>query len=514
MNACMWCRTCWMSTGCCWSGTTSRPSPRCPTPQGRPHRSTSQAARSLRASWTTSLAASIAYSYHHVTPATRRRLAAVSLFQGVADTDVLMLFSRAPGVPGRFAGTSREQWQEALDDAAGVGLLTPLGAGMYQIHPALPGYLAAQWAAEEPGGHAPVQEAPATALLTAYAGFGGWLDQQISSGDAGLAFTIIGWQRRSMGSLLGYALDHHLWEQAQEIAQPFHQYWTARGLYEEADAWTDRVRLATEDHDGTAPPLDTPAGALWLFIIGAQAGRQVTSHRLGQAEQTYQQILAGLQAQPASPQQQRMLAVAYHQLGMVAQQRGRLGDAEDWYTKALAIKEDLGDRPGMASTYHQLGTVAQRRGRLDDAEDWYTKSLAINEDLGDQPGMASTYHQLGIVAQDRGRLEDAEDWYTKSLAIKEDLGDRPGMALTFAQRGLLAEQRGQPRRALEQAIRAVSLFEQIPDPATGTAPAQVARLTAGLGTGALETCWRAVTGNPLPQAVRDYADSTAHPGGA
>ncbi len=543
---------------------------------------------------TTSLAASIAYSYHHVTPATRRRLAAVSLFQGVADTDVLMLFSRAPGVPGRFAGTSREQWQEALDDAAGVGLLTPLGAGMYQIHPALPGYLAAQWAAEEPGGHAPVQEAAATALLTAYAGFGGWLDQQISSGDAGLAFTIIGWQRRSMGSLLGYALDHHLWEQAQEIAQPFHQYWTARGLYEEADAWTDRVRLATEDHDGTAPPLDTPAGALWLFIIGAQAGRQVTSHRLGQAEQTYQQILAGLQAQPASPQQQRMLAVAYHQLGMVAQQRGRLGDAEDWYTKALAIKEDLGDRPGMAmtyhqlgsvaqdrgrlddaedwytkalaikedlgnwpgmatsyhqlgmvaeyrgrledaeawytkalaidedlgdrpgmaSTYHQLGTVAQRRGRLDDAEDWYTKSLAINEDLGDQPGMASTYHQLGIVAQDRGRLEDAEDWYTKSLAIKEDLGDRPGMALTFAQRGLLAEQRGQPRRALEQAIRAVSLFEQIPDPATGTAPAQVARLTAGLGTGALETCWRAVTGNPLPQAVRDYADSTAHPGGA
>ena len=69
-------------------------------------------------------------------------------------------------------------------------------------------------------------------------------------------------------------------------------------------------------------------------------------------------------------------------------------------------------------------------------------------------------------------------------------------------------------RALEQTIRSVSLFEQVPDPAAGTAAARLARLTAELGIGALETCWRAVTGNPLPQAVRDYVDSTPHPGGA
>ena len=42
------------------------------------------------------------------------------------------------------------------------------------------------------------------------------------------------------------------------------------------------------------------------------------------------------------------------------------------------------------------------RGRLDDAEDWYRKSLAIKEELGDKPGMAITYHQLGMAAQDRG----------------------------------------------------------------------------------------------------------------
>jgi tetratricopeptide (TPR) repeat protein len=463
---------------------------------------------------TTSLAASIAYSYRRLSATTRRRLAVVSLFQGVADVAVLAGFSLAPGIPARFAGTSAGEWRETLNDAARVGLLSLLGANMYQIHPALPGYLAAQLATEEPSGHAAIRDTATYALLTAYAGLGVWLDRQISSGDAGLAFTVIHWQRRTMGGLLAYALDHQLWDEVRQIAQPFHEYWRARGLKEEADAWTDRVRLATEDHDGTAPPLDTSAGALWLLFAGTQANQQLNSHHLDQAERTYQQILTSLGAQRRSSRQQLHLAGTYHQLGRVAQTRESLDDAEDWYTKSLAINEELGNRPGMAISYHQLGIVAQERGRLDEADDWYTKSLAIEEDLGNEPGMAVSYHQLGNTALLRERLDDAEDWYTKSLAINEELGNRPSLAKNLAQMAWLAEQRGQSLRALEQAIRSVSLFEQVPNPATGSAPAVLARLTGELGAGVLEACWREVTGEPLPQAVRDYVDSATHSGDA
>ena len=49
-------------------------------------------------------------------------------------------------------------------------------------------------------------------------------------------------------------------------------------------------------------------------------------------------------------------------LGMVAQLRGRLDEAADWYARALAISEELGDRPGMASSYHELGKVALPAG--------------------------------------------------------------------------------------------------------------------------------------------------------
>ena len=241
------------------------------------------------------------------------------------------------------------------------------------------------------------------------------------------------------------------------------------------------------------------------------------------------------------------MAASYHQLGMVAQNRGRLEEAEDWYRKSLAIDEDLGNRPGMAGSYHQLGMIAQDRGRLEEAEDWYRKSLAIREDLGDRPGTADSYHQLGIVAQHQERLEEAEHWYRTSLAIRRPR-NRPGMAASYHQLGnaahpawaagggralvpqvpghqrgpresarhgehlwqlgLLAEQRGQPRQALEWMVRCVTLFEQFPHPLTGPGPEHLARLTAQLGIGALEASWREVTGSPLPQAVRDYISSS------
>ena len=48
-----------------------------------------------------------------------------------------------------------------------------------------------------------------------------------------------------------------------------------------------------------------------------------------------------------------------------------------------------------------LGDLAQLRGDYDAALDWYRKSLAIKEQIGDRAGMAASYHQLGIIAQDR-----------------------------------------------------------------------------------------------------------------
>jgi hypothetical protein len=85
------------------------------------------------------------------------------------------------------------------------------------------------------------------------------------------------------------------------------------------------------------------------------------------------------------------------------------------------------------------------------------------------------------------------------------------MALTRAQLGRLSRQRGDLSLALEQAVRCVSLFEQIPHPATGTGPRDLRALTAELGIDALEHAWHTVTGTTLPPAVRAYATTPDTP---
>jgi tetratricopeptide (TPR) repeat protein len=411
----------------------------------------------------TSLSASIAYSFTHLSAPDQHALTVLSLFHGVVDADVLGLLSTLPEVPEWYQGRTASEWRKVLERATEVGLLTSLGAGMYRIHPALPAYLTAFWQTLTPGRHHELRRAAEFALLNAYAAFSIWLFGQIQRGDAQLAMVLIHLQRRTLGRLLGYALDHGLWDQAQSIAQPLDEYWDARGLVGEARAWLDRARMQLEGIDNRMPDLDSSAGALWLFLTGAQASRQVNAGQLDQAERSYGDVLFALQQQPAASQQRGHIAATYHQFGRVAQERGRLDKAEDWYRKSLTIKENLGDRPGMAISYQQLGVIAQIRGQLDEAEDWYRKSLTIEEDISDRPGMAISYHQLGVIAQARGQLDEAEDWYRKSLTIEEDIGDRPGAASTYHQLGRVAQERGQLDEAEDWYRRSLTIEEDIGD---------------------------------------------------
>jgi tetratricopeptide (TPR) repeat protein len=490
---------------------------------------------------TTSLNGSIAYSFDHLSAEARRLIVAVSLSHGVADADVLAIMSTVPGAPDRFRAASDGSWTEVLGEVAGVGLLTPLGAGMFRVHPALPAYLAERWREEEPD--EPQQRAAATrALLTAYAGLGQWFGQQIHrEGNAAAAYRIIDFQRRTLGYFLGYAIEHELWPEAAALAWPLDDYLEARGLYAEANAWCDRVRVATEGADGSPPAEDTSAGQLWRVLVSAQANRLGTSGRHDEAERTYLELLQATLDQPEPHQES--LAVLYHQLGIVAMNRGQLEpamdwlrksmaieealgnerglassyhqlgvvahlgeqleEAEEWYRKAVVLKEARGDRRSLASTYHQLGRLAQDRNLLDDAEHWYRETLAIEEEIGHPSGIAACYHQLGIVSHLREQLDAAEHWYRQSLAIHESLGDRPRMASNYGQLGLLAEDRGRYGDALDWIIRSISLFE-FPHPATEVAGRHLTRFAAVLEDDMLEARWHELTGAPMPPTVREY----------
>jgi tetratricopeptide (TPR) repeat protein len=387
-----------------------------------------------------SLGASLKYSFDHLTPKMRERLPALALFEGVADEDVLALFSKAENVPARFAGETKEAWSTILRRLAGIGLVTSFGFGMYGLHPALPFYLMAEWRSMAGEGFASEHGAAEDALLTAYSGFGSWLDGQIESGAADAAFTVIERQRRTMGRLLGFALSEKRYGMAQNLMQALAEFWQVRGLGAEQRAWRDRCQKALEADDGTPPDIDSEAGALWLFVVFNEANCALRLGRPDVAYATYDRVRQRLEASSAESRNRR-LAIVYHQLGMVADSRGDRAATDSWNRKSLEINEALNNRSGLAGNYHQLGFVAQRRGDLA-AEGWYRKALEINEELGDLPSLSMNQHQLGAVAQNRGDLAAAEGWYRKALEINEALGNRPSLAFSYHQLGTVAQDSG------------------------------------------------------------------------
>ena len=92
--------------------------------------------------------------------------------------------------------------------------------------------------------------------------FSRWLTGQIESGDAALAYAVIGRQRRTLGAMLGHALDRHAWDDASGIVLALDEYWDTRGLSEEARAWADCILDATVSSGQDMPAAEAPAGSL------------------------------------------------------------------------------------------------------------------------------------------------------------------------------------------------------------------------------------------------------------
>ncbi|MGX1907500.1 tetratricopeptide repeat protein [Streptomyces phaeochromogenes] len=204
------------------------------------------------------------------------------------------------------------------------------------------------------------------------------------------------------------------------------------------------------------------------------------------------------------------IATSYHQLGMIAQLRGDYGEAEERYRASLTIEEELGDRSGIAGSYHQLGMIAQLRGDYGEAEERYRASLAIKEELGDRSGIAGSYHQLGMIAQLRGDYGEAEERYRASLAIKEELGDRSGIASSYGQLGVLRTTQQRPAEGVPYTLRALTLQLEIGSP-PDTALYWLGQQRALIG----DDAFRSIIDNLLPDdaatAVMDVTQPQAEP---
>ena len=150
-------------------------------------------------------------------------------------------------------------------------------------------------------------------------------------------------------------------------------------------------------------------------------------------------------------------------LGMIYAERGKYDKAIENYEKSLEIFEDLDEKKNIAGILHQLGVIHHTQGRYEEAEKLYQESLKIKEELGDKSGIASTLRQLGMIHQDQGRYEDAHKMYQDSLKIEEELGDKKGIASTLHQLGIIHYDQSRYEEAMKMYQESLKINEELGD---------------------------------------------------
>lgn len=138
------------------------------------------------------------------------------------------------------------------------------------------------------------------------------------------------------------------------------------------------------------------------------------------------------------------LAGALNNIGGVYSSQGDVPKALDYYHKSLKIKEEIGDKKGIATSYNNLGSVHSNQGDLSQALEYYQKSLKIREEIGDKNGMAFSYNNIGVVYYNKGDIRKALEYFHKSLEIRNETGDKHGLATCYNNIGVVYRNQGDP----------------------------------------------------------------------
>jgi non-specific serine/threonine protein kinase len=234
-------------------------------------------------------------------------------------------------------------------------------------------------------------------------------------------------------------------ETALRLASALDRFWWMHGHWNEGRRQLEQI-------------LSSPAGSVRSEARAeALQGAAVLARRQGAqavAERHLNESLA-IRRELGNP---RGIASTLQALGSLAHDRGHGERAQSLYEESLAMFRELKDRRSEAGVLHNLGNEAQAQGRYDAAASLFQEALEINREIGNTVWEAMALNGLGSVARDRGELREARAFHEQALALQRQLGDRRGISYTSGELGSIACSLGsleESRSLLEENLRIV-----------------------------------------------------------
>lgn len=160
---------------------------------------------------------------------------------------------------------------------------------------------------------------------------------------------------------------------------------------------------------------------------------------------------------------QLYMSEALNHQGLAHYFQGNYTVAVDYFTQSLDIKNEIGDKKGMAGLLSNMGMIYMKQGEYTKALDYYSRSLSTRREVKDEKGISESYNNMGVVFKKQGDYANAIDYYTRSLRIKEKANDKKGMASSLNNIGTIFKLQQNFSKALEYYNRSLVIKEEIND---------------------------------------------------
>ena len=110
--------------------------------------------------------------------------------------------------------------------------------------------------------------------------------------------------------------------------------------------------------------------------------------------------------------------------------------------EALKIREELGDKMGVAGSLNNIGFIYAEQKDLPLAITYYNKALAIREEIGDQKGIALSYNNLGVAYRDQGDQGKALEYFQKALKLNTEIENKSNLIAALNNIGFIHKEQG------------------------------------------------------------------------
>jgi tetratricopeptide (TPR) repeat protein len=247
--------------------------------------------------------------------------------------------------------------------------------------------------------------------------------------------------------------------QALALTVALHWFWYVRGHHHEG-------------RSGLAAALALPSGA--EVAAGLMSVRAAALSRAGGlARDLGDSVLARRWQEEALELARQggwpaLEAEALHGLGLSCREQGQLDEARHLLQQAETLQRGLQEPWGLATTLNDLGIVFALHGgsgqngalpdHLERARQLFAESLVLKQNIGDRQGVAYALANLGNVTKDLGEFQRLTE---QSLEIKRELGDRQGVANSLYNLADLHLNRGELAAARRQLGEALELYWQL-----------------------------------------------------